>query len=537
MRNPLLRKIFSREATPKPSGVGFLLSPFSLIILAAIIFKILLLAMNAVPFNGDEGVVALMARHIQQGERPVFFYGQAYLGSTDAWLVAFSFAIFGQSILAIRIVQVALFAATLITTYLVARRLGLNEWSASIAMLLLAIPPTMLTLYTTATLGGYGETLLLGNILLLIALPLAAHDPSRNFRRWLLFGFVAGFGFYTFPLFLIYLIPIGVWLLLQRKWSAWRGYAIGLIGFVIGAAPWWIALIQSGGVLINEMIGSAVAGSVGGSVLDSIGVRLINFFLFGLSALFGLRYPWSADFVLPIVGVLVALIYLSAFVYSIKRASKILWGMIGVLLITFLITPFGGDPSGRYFLPLYLPFAIFTATLFSRLREINRTLVGLMIALILGYNVISTLIAASVQPPGITTQFDPVSWIDHTRDQDLIDFLLAHDETRGYSNYWVEYPIGFLSNEKIISSAQLPYHLDLSYAPRDDRYLPYTQAVAQSPRTFYITVNHPKLDAVIRTGLDRLSVKFDETDIGNYHIFYGLSRKVEPSELSIAPIH
>src|SRR5512143_2634221 len=45
--------------------------------------KILLLGIQAVPFNADEAVVALMAKHILQGERPLFFYGQAYMGSLD----------------------------------------------------------------------------------------------------------------------------------------------------------------------------------------------------------------------------------------------------------------------------------------------------------------------------------------------------------------------------------------------------------------------------------------------------------------------
>jgi hypothetical protein len=36
------------------------------------------------PFNSDEAIVGLMARHMLQGERPLFFYGQAYLGSLDA---------------------------------------------------------------------------------------------------------------------------------------------------------------------------------------------------------------------------------------------------------------------------------------------------------------------------------------------------------------------------------------------------------------------------------------------------------------------
>ena len=115
----------------------------------------------------------------------------------------------------------------------------------------------------------------------------------------------------------------------------------------------------------------------------------------------------------------------------------------------------------------------------------------------------------------------------------MIDFLLEHGETHGYTNYWVQTPIAFLSNERIISAARLPYHLNLGYTPRDDRYPPYTQAVRAAPRAFYITVNHPPLDALIRERLTALGVTYQEHSIGNYHIFYGLSRKVEPEELRL----
>src|SRR3972149_6035024 len=437
----------------------------ALIVLLSVVYKLVLLAFNAVPFNGDEGVIALMARHILQGERPIFFYGQAYLGSTDAWLAAFSFSIFGQSVLAIRLVQVALFVGTLITTYRVARRMGLTEGASRVAMLLLALPPTLLTLYTTATLGGYGETLLLGNVLILIAMGLP--QPITHWRhaiRYLLFGLIAGFAFWTFPLILIYLVPISIWLFTRYGLKGWRGYASALLGLLVGSAPWWLALIQSGGGLIAELTGSAVAGSVAApTFLASLTLRLLNFFLFGASAWFGLRYPWSADFVLPAIGFFVLAIHFGALVYAIRRGPRILGGVIGVLLVTFLITPFGGDPSGRYFLPLYLPLVIFTARVLQWICNEKKMFGALLLILILGYNVTGTLSAASNQPPGITTQFDPVTWIDHQYDQALIDFLLAHGETRGYTNYWVQTPIAFLSNEQVISAARLPYHLDLGY--------------------------------------------------------------------------
>jgi hypothetical protein len=171
--------------------------------------------------------------------------------------------------------------------------------------------------------------------------------------------------------------------------------------------------------------------------------------------------------------------------------------------------------------------------LLQRFRKQNVTVAVLLLALLVGYNVAGTLTAAAHNPPGITTQFDPVTWIDHAHDQELIDFLLANGEARGYTSYWVQMPMAFLSGERIISAARLPYHLALDYTPRDDRYPPYTQAVRDAPRAFYITINNPPLEERIRSGLAELSVTFKEHPVGNYHIFYDLSRKVEPEELGI----
>jgi hypothetical protein len=316
--------------------------------------------------------------------------------------------------------------------------------------------------------------------------------------------------------------------------KAWRSYLLALLGFAIGAAPWWVALIQSGGVLLAEMTGAAVAGSAeASSLIGSLMLRLVNFLLFGVSAWWGVRYPWSAQLVLPVLGAFALIFYGGALAYAVRRGARLLWGMIATLLATYLITSFGGDPSGRYFVPLAVPLAIFSAMLLQRIRKQNGTVAALLLLALLGYNVGGTLLAATQQPPGITTQFDPITWIDHTHDQALIDFLLEHDETRGYTTYWVQTPIAFLSHERIISAARLPYHERLDYTPRDDRYPPYTQAVRESPRAFYITINHPRLDALISEGLAGLGVTYQEQSIGNYHVFYGLSRKVEPEELGI----
>src|SRR4030067_2555737 len=74
----------------------FLSFKWSVFIVAviAIGYKAFLLVSDVVPFNSDEAIVALMAKHILEGDRPIFFYGQAYMGSLDAWLVALGFKLF-----------------------------------------------------------------------------------------------------------------------------------------------------------------------------------------------------------------------------------------------------------------------------------------------------------------------------------------------------------------------------------------------------------------------------------------------------------
>ncbi|NMB59768.1 MAG: hypothetical protein GYA12_11400 [Chloroflexi bacterium] len=140
-------------------------------------------------------------------------------------------------------------------------------------------------------------------------------------------------------------------------------------------------------------------------------------------------------------------------------------------------------------------------------------------------------IESAVGSPWITTQFDRVSWIDHHYDDDLIHFLQSNGETRGYSNYWVAYPLAFLTEEKILFVPRLPYHQDLRYTSRDDRIARYTELVDSSPQTAYITTFNPSLDQALREGFTRLGVTWKEKKIGDFLIYYSLSRPVRPAEI------
>jgi hypothetical protein len=115
----------------------------------------------------------------------------------------------------------------------------------------------------------------------------------------------------------------------------------------------------------------------------------------------------------------------------------------------------------------------------------------------------------------------------------LIDFLHQQGEQRGYSNYWVAYPLGFLSQEELIFVPRLPYHQDFRYTERDDRYDPYDRWVAEAQRVAYITTNHPALDGRLRAAFAALGVTWKEAKIGDFQIFFALSQPVRPEQIGL----
>lgn len=518
--------------------------------------KLALIARGSVPFNADEAVVALMARHILAGSRPVFFYGQAYMGSLDAYLVAAGFALAGEQVWVIRAVQTALYLGTIGTTIALGKA-AFGSWRVGVAAgWLLAIPSVNVALYTTASLGNYGEALLLGNGLLLLTLHMVRlRHKAVPWGYWLGWGLLAGVGVWAFGLTLVYTLPAGVLLAWDaaRRWRAsavdWRpGLALPagltLAGMLLGASP-WLRYAQANGFdrLLWELGGGAVAGVAGGTWAQQLAGHAVNLLVLGSPAIFGLRPPWEVRWLawplLPIavgfwLAVLASLVrWRRAEARQAGPGAGLLLGIMGTLVIGFLLTPFGADPSGRYFLPLAIPLSLFAGVLVVRLSDSGKRWIWGVFALVLAFHLWGTIDSARRVPPGLTTQFDVVAQVDHRHMPQLIRFLESHGERRGYTNYWVTYPLAFRSRERLIYVPHLPYHPDFRYTRRDDRYPPYTEAVADAGRVAYITTHHPALDERLRAEFSALGLSWEEAQIGDYHVFFALSRAVRPAELGL----
>ncbi len=523
-------------------------------VVIAAILKVWLLSTDSIPFNADEAIVALMARHINQGKLPVFFYGQAYMGSMDAILVALGFRIFGEHIWVIRAIQSLLFLGTVYTTALLGFRLLGSRRVALFSGLLVAIPPVNITLYSTISIGGYGEMLLVGNLLLLGGLEIYRRikterfKPNRGFFALLLiWGICAGFGFWVIGLTLVYTIPVILMLFWAlRSTEDTRIYlpaaVLLIIGGIIGSLPWWIFAIGDGSVLvIAELSGSAIAGLRNNSGLLQPLVRLGNLLLFGSTVILGLRPPWAVRWLmLPLLPFLFvfwfAVLSNSLNTKSYQKDQTELWliRLIGiVLLVGFILSPYGADPSGRYFVPLIIPMAIFGADLLTGRIQGKTYFPQGVLLLVLFFNLGGTVQSVRSNPPGVTTQFDAVTQIDQRDMGDLIAFLELEEVTRGYSNYWVSYPLAFLSKEQLVFVPRLPYHEDFRYTARDDRYPPYHELVQTAEEVGFITTNHPELDNYLRTQFEVRDVTWQEEKIGDFQVFYDFSTIIRPQDLGL----
>ncbi len=313
-----------------------------IILLIALAARVLLLASGTVSFHSDEAVIGLMARHIIAGARPTFFYGQAYMGSLDAWLIALGFRLLGDSLLTIRIVQSLLYLLVVGTGYLLAWRISEQRLIAAVTGLLMAVPAVNTALYTTATLGGYNETLLFGNLILLLAFSLSQYAP-RSIWRWAALGFIAGLGWWTLGLIVIYIVPGGLLILWQQRRNPGQiapFVALAGLAFMVGSAPWWVYDFSHDHAALATLFGSASASDLAAAGLTYVppSLRALGLIVIGLPGLMGLRFPWDSAFFLLPLGLPVLLIYAAAFLTLLRAESPLKPG--GRLLILLLLVAF-----------------------------------------------------------------------------------------------------------------------------------------------------------------------------------------------------
>lgn len=237
-----------------PYGLGVLL-----LITVAVTLRLILISNGWPLTNSDEGIWGLQALHILTlGERPIFMYGQNYMGTIEAYLGACFFWLFGPSLLALRLGVMLMYTGFLIALYLLARLLY-SKGVALAALFYLCWGSSDTLFGQLMAQGGYVETPLFGILSLLLAswLVLSFHsdmNPQGLFpegtrrKRHLAYGClggVIGLGIWIHLLVLPFVCTsLFLLLLFCHRELRTRAILFGVLGFVIGAFPLLLFNIQ-----------------------------------------------------------------------------------------------------------------------------------------------------------------------------------------------------------------------------------------------------------------------------------------------------
>jgi hypothetical protein len=199
--------------------------PLIACLLVAVIVRVWLIVHTNGVIAGDEAEVGLQAEHILHGEHPIYYYGQAYMGSLQMYLIAGIIRLTGPFVWAARTEPLIISLILVSITWYFSRALADSahlshrvKWLfIVIATLVAAFAPLYDTVEELRTTGGYVEAFTIMLWLLYCAFRLTqrwhADASARELAlRWAGIGFLTALGFWIDPLVVYALLTITIWI-------------------------------------------------------------------------------------------------------------------------------------------------------------------------------------------------------------------------------------------------------------------------------------------------------------------------------------
>jgi len=493
---------------------AWLRSPLWIYLLIALLLRIWLIVHTQGVIDGDGSLVGIQAEHILRGEHPVYFYGQVYLGSLGAYLVAMLFAIAGPAVWVLRSEPVLLSLVLVYLTWKLAALLAemaslppaAQSYFMNIAALLAAIAPLYDTVLAMRLLSGYIEIFVLILILFIAALRLIQRWGSNASTlelafRWAGIGFILGLGFWINPLIISAVLATACWftayciaeiirLLRHGKTSSGRSASSFLLSFsailavfpvfVVGSAPalYWGAthhwdnvtyLLQRGeGTQIGTM------ANLAGVYVSCAAPRVISGALLQENAI--LLSLHTLPLLLGVGSILASLAFVisSCFRQSViaRQAQRLVTFPLLFAGWNAFFFCIGSGPSdcsqdglGRYATPLMLVLPFFVAasltSVYSWTHEHDERIqrygrFSWSFAKIHTLLVAMLLVALGMQvlSYGLTdseyTFQSPSCMLAPVTDDPIIHYMQQEHIKYAWAISWIGYPIVFKTNETII---------------------------------------------------------------------------------------
>ncbi|MEH1166222.1 hypothetical protein V6V47_12630 [Micromonospora sp. CPCC 205539] len=519
-----------RPRLDRPALVALLLG------VAGVAYRLVLTLFTVPVSNSDEATFGLAALHIAQGrERPVFLYGQHYMGMLESYLAAPLIALAGPSWPVLRLPMLALYAVFLYLIYRLTRRLG-TPWFAALLVGLLALGPERVVRDQLTVVGGRPEVKPAVLLMLLIAGGLAAGTVRRRWLAVALFGLLVGASVWSDWLILPYLLVAGLALL----WAAWRelvGWA-GLLlvgGFLVGVAPMlWDNLRAGPGddslSVFREVSTKAGpmppwADRIRGGLLE--GVPLAH----GLCPVDGCG-RWQQWFGLLYPVLLVAAAALAVVAYR-RAAGRPRGERVGpvvqlalvvgaaLTLLSYVRTPLAATSpldNARYLSVLQLSLPAVLWPLWVAAVACWRGTVGALGRLTgaLATAVLAALTATTVL---ITVLFaasgTAASRTDERGARELATALRTDGPPEVYGDYWTCNRLIFNTDEAVVCAV-----LDGDLSPGQNRYQPYWRHVGRAARPGYVVEIDSPMERRLRHLLAGQPGAAPVREVGGYRVYH-----------------
>jgi hypothetical protein len=449
----------------------------------------LVLKFRSTLIDSDEAIVGLMARHILQGrELPIWYYGQAYLGSLEPAWTAVLFAVMGATPIVLKLATFCWFCAALVVQYLLAREIA-GPLTARLNTLLLCTSPAFLAIYSFKAMGGYMAMLFLGTFALLVSTRALRGELTP--QRAALLGLSLGLAWWTHFLAVAYIVPIVLILGIKfRDRLLSRASGVFAACFLVGSFPFWL----------YNVFRSWRSLELRAPHYEPFGSAMLGFFQTAIPIFLGTRAPYAkSDYFL--FGSLIALVLFVVaavvplrlhFVESrrkqILNGSTLLLGILAFIPFLFAASGFGGTANEpRYLIPLYS--GIYVLILMGFSKPIQLALAGLLLFVHLNGTLRVTSGPENSEPTA-----------------PLVAFLQKNHIRTAYTPYWNAYRLTFESGEEIIAT---PTTHDLV------RYVPYLDMARSDPSVAYIRLNEQKF------GIQNITPPTDYpmTRVGNWEVF------------------
>ncbi len=194
----------------------------------------------------DEGTVGISGLRVLQGDFPIFFYGQSFMGALEGYMVGPLFLLFHSSPLVMELFPVVLSLVFFILNYLLARRIfgiKIALWTS----FLLAVPNFYYLSWTHEARPHYPYLLVFGNVLLLLAHKILYPRPYPKDHNFLFIalGLMAGLAWWINYLSVAYILPVALFIFLKDKTVVIKAkFPLAMGSFFLGSLPLWMFCLK-----------------------------------------------------------------------------------------------------------------------------------------------------------------------------------------------------------------------------------------------------------------------------------------------------